>query len=113
MLLFIGGENIQTYWITGDEKIIDAVNQVKSSTPGKTEKLIKFYISGRRLMVLTNKRFFSRENETIWQVPFFRIGGVETKGGWISGNSRIVLYIAGQEIVQKEFAVEDAGLMEI
>jgi len=108
ILLFIGGKDIQTIHIKGDEQILDIFGQVKSSALGQSEKLIKYHKSGQRLLVLTNKRLFLNEYGNIWQTPASRISGIEIKGGWLSGNSKVILFITGEDTEQKELSVDDA-----
>ncbi|MCZ7362456.1 MAG: hypothetical protein O8C58_03840, partial [Candidatus Methanoperedens sp.] len=73
-----------------------------------SEKLIKYNKSGQRLLVLTNKRLFLNEYGKIWQIPVSRISGIEIKGGWLSGNSKVILFITGEDTQQKELSVDDA-----
>ncbi len=108
ILLFIGGDIIKTHTIKGNERILEVINQAKSGALGQSEKLMKYYKSGNRLIILTSKRVFSKENDNIWQSPLSQIGEVEVKSGWISGNSRIVLAITGEKTEVKDVLVDDA-----
>ncbi len=108
MLLFTGGENIRTCLIKGDEKIIEVLNRLKSSMFGNVEKLIKYSRVGERDIILTSKRFLSHGNGTDWQIPLYRISGVEIKNGLVFRNPKIALFVAGESMEQKEIAVDDA-----
>ncbi|MCZ7356897.1 MAG: restriction endonuclease [Candidatus Methanoperedens sp.] len=108
ILLFIGGENIKTYLVKGNGRIMDILDRVKPLLPGQVEKFIKYSRSGARTTILTNRRLFFRENGNIWQMPLYRISGVDVKNGLIFSNSKLVLFITGESIESKELAVEDA-----
>lgn len=105
IMLFIGGENIQTCSVKGNGKVLDILNQVNYSAI-RQEKLLKYCISGGKNLMLTNRRLFFTENGNVWQLPIARISGVEIKSGLLT--RRIVLYITGRQTEKKEFHVDDA-----
>lgn len=107
ILLFFGGENIKLCPVKGDEIIIDMVEQIRSTVPGR-EKLKKHSRISDTDLILTNKRLSILENGNIRQIPVKRISGVEIKNGWISRNSKLLLYLSGKKVEIEELAVDDS-----